>query len=86
MLLVADLVSLQVLPDGTYVKPKNPRLAYGTMVLVRANIVGFAGHSLAQLAGMGNQRPNCRLSTAANWAQGYPSTTAVTSISITMSS
>ena len=48
MLLVADLVSLQVLPDGTYVKPKNPRLAYGTMVLVRANIVGFAGHSLAQ--------------------------------------
>ncbi|XP_053381781.1 peroxisomal acyl-coenzyme A oxidase 1-like [Mercenaria mercenaria] len=34
--------------DGTYIAPETPRLAYGTMVLVRALIVGQCAKSLAQ--------------------------------------
>ncbi|XP_060562644.1 peroxisomal acyl-coenzyme A oxidase 1-like [Ruditapes philippinarum] len=34
--------------DGTYIPSKNPRLAYGTMVLVRAFIVGLCSKGLAQ--------------------------------------
>ncbi|XP_053381780.1 peroxisomal acyl-coenzyme A oxidase 1-like [Mercenaria mercenaria] len=34
--------------DGTYIPAKNPRLAYGTMVFVRALIVGGCSKSLAQ--------------------------------------
>ncbi|KAK7502853.1 hypothetical protein BaRGS_00005802 [Batillaria attramentaria] len=37
----------QVLEDGTYVKPKNDRLTYGTMTLIRSNIVGGAARSLS---------------------------------------
>jgi len=35
--------------DGTYVKPPDARLAYGTMTLVRANICVQSARSLAQV-------------------------------------
>eukprot|EP00058_Branchiostoma_floridae_P003164 XP_002588652.1 hypothetical protein BRAFLDRAFT_61617 [Branchiostoma floridae] len=38
----------QVLPDGTYVKPANSKLAYGTMMLVRSYIVSDAAQSLCR--------------------------------------
>lgn len=38
----------QVLEDGTFVKPPNAKIAYGSMVLVRAAIVTDAARSLAQ--------------------------------------
>lgn len=38
----------QVLEDGTYVKPPNAKIAYGSMVLVRAAIVTDAARALAQ--------------------------------------
>ncbi|KAH3748665.1 hypothetical protein DPMN_183113 [Dreissena polymorpha] len=34
--------------DGTYVPPKNAKIAYGSMVFIRAMIVGDMGRSLAQ--------------------------------------
>ncbi|KAK7091567.1 peroxisomal acyl-coenzyme A oxidase 1-like [Littorina saxatilis] len=37
----------QVLEDGTYVKPKNSRLTYGTMTLIRSGIVGQAARALS---------------------------------------
>ncbi|XP_076456592.1 peroxisomal acyl-coenzyme A oxidase 1-like [Babylonia areolata] len=37
----------QVLEDGTYIKPKNTRLTYGSMTMVRTNLVGGAARSLA---------------------------------------
>ena len=41
---------VQVSEDGTYVKPKSSRLMYGTMTLIRSNIVGYAARSLAMAA------------------------------------
>lgn len=38
----------QVLEDGTYVKPPNAKIAYGSMVLVRAAIVTDAARALSQ--------------------------------------
>ncbi|XP_066268561.1 peroxisomal acyl-coenzyme A oxidase 1-like [Branchiostoma lanceolatum] len=38
----------KVEPDGTYVKPPSTKLAYGTMVQVRANIVVNSGRVLAK--------------------------------------
>ncbi|XP_066268563.1 peroxisomal acyl-coenzyme A oxidase 1-like isoform X1 [Branchiostoma lanceolatum] len=38
----------RVEPDGTYVKPPSTKLAYGTMVQVRANIVMYSGVVLAK--------------------------------------
>ncbi|XP_039183972.1 peroxisomal acyl-coenzyme A oxidase 1 isoform X3 [Crotalus tigris] len=38
----------KVEPDGTYVKPLNAKLTYGTMVFIRSIIVGDAAHSLAR--------------------------------------
>lgn len=38
----------KVLKDGTYVKPPNARLSYGSMTLVRAVIVGDASRGLSQ--------------------------------------
>ncbi|GFO40421.1 acyl-CoA oxidase [Plakobranchus ocellatus] len=40
----------QVLEDGTFVSPKNDRLVYGSMTLVRSQIVGSCGRSLAKAA------------------------------------
>ncbi|XP_062581681.1 peroxisomal acyl-coenzyme A oxidase 1-like [Saccostrea cucullata] len=37
----------KVLEDGTYVTPPDQRIAYGTMVLIRAKIVGMISSSLA---------------------------------------
>lgn len=42
------LLNFQVLEDGTYVKPPNAKIAYGSMVLVRAAIVTDAARALAQ--------------------------------------
>lgn len=39
---------LQVKPDGTYVKPLNNKLTYGTMVFVRSFLVGEAARSLSK--------------------------------------
>ncbi|KAK7092006.1 peroxisomal acyl-coenzyme A oxidase 1-like [Littorina saxatilis] len=36
----------QILPDGTYIKPKNDRLMYGGMTSLRAGIVGTASRRL----------------------------------------
>ena len=38
----------QVLENGTYIKPKNAKLAYGSMVLIRSSIVTDASRGLAQ--------------------------------------
>uniref|UniRef100_A0A0B8RV50 Acyl-coenzyme A oxidase n=1 Tax=Philothamnus irregularis TaxID=1899461 RepID=A0A0B8RV50_9SAUR len=38
----------KVEPDGTYVKPLNAKLTYGTMVFIRSFIVGDAARSLAK--------------------------------------
>uniref|UniRef100_A0A8C6YN89 Acyl-coenzyme A oxidase n=1 Tax=Naja naja TaxID=35670 RepID=A0A8C6YN89_NAJNA len=38
----------KVEPDGTYVKPLNAKLTYGTMVFIRSIIVGDSGRSLAR--------------------------------------
>ncbi|XP_076083780.1 peroxisomal acyl-coenzyme A oxidase 1-like isoform X1 [Mytilus galloprovincialis] len=38
----------QVHDDGTYVKPQNAKLAYGSMVLIRSSIVSDAARGLAQ--------------------------------------
>ncbi|XP_078585053.1 peroxisomal acyl-coenzyme A oxidase 1-like [Branchiostoma floridae x Branchiostoma japonicum] len=38
----------RVEPDGTYVRPPSTKLAYGTMVQVRAGIVMFSGMNLAK--------------------------------------
>uniref|UniRef100_A0A8C5KPN1 Acyl-coenzyme A oxidase n=1 Tax=Jaculus jaculus TaxID=51337 RepID=A0A8C5KPN1_JACJA len=38
----------QVKPDGTYVKPLNNKLTYGTMVFVRSYLVGEAARSLSK--------------------------------------
>ncbi|XP_063406788.1 peroxisomal acyl-coenzyme A oxidase 1-like isoform X5 [Mytilus trossulus] len=38
----------QVHEDGTYVKPQNAKLAYGSMVLIRSSIVSDAARGLAQ--------------------------------------
>ncbi|XP_058021927.1 peroxisomal acyl-coenzyme A oxidase 1 isoform X1 [Ahaetulla prasina] len=38
----------KVEPDGTYVKPLNAKLTYGTMVFIRSFIVGDAARSLAR--------------------------------------
>ncbi|XP_021378180.1 peroxisomal acyl-coenzyme A oxidase 1-like [Mizuhopecten yessoensis] len=38
----------KVLEDGTYVKPPNSRLSYGSMTLIRAAIVGDSSRGLAQ--------------------------------------
>ncbi|XP_044309580.1 peroxisomal acyl-coenzyme A oxidase 1 isoform X5 [Varanus komodoensis] len=38
----------KVEPDGTYVKPLNDKLTYGTMVFIRSIIVGDAARSLAR--------------------------------------
>ncbi|KAI4894851.1 hypothetical protein NFI96_018297, partial [Prochilodus magdalenae] len=38
----------QVEPDGTYVKPPSDKLTYGTMVFIRAMIVGESGRSLSK--------------------------------------
>ncbi|XP_040845577.1 peroxisomal acyl-coenzyme A oxidase 1 isoform X4 [Ochotona curzoniae] len=38
----------QVKPDGTYVKPLNNKLTYGTMVFVRSFLVGEAARSLSK--------------------------------------
>nr|XP_060620629.1 peroxisomal acyl-coenzyme A oxidase 1 isoform X1 [Anolis sagrei ordinatus] len=38
----------KVEPDGTYVKPLNAKLTYGTMVFIRSIIVGDAARSLAR--------------------------------------
>ncbi|CAG5122877.1 unnamed protein product [Candidula unifasciata] len=38
----------QVLEDGTFVSPKNDRLLYGSMTLIRSQIVGSCGRSLAK--------------------------------------
>ena len=47
--LLSDLIWLQVLKDGTFVKGKHDKLSYGTMVFVRALIVwDVAARSLAQ--------------------------------------
>ena len=32
-------------PDGTYLKPPRAKIAYGTMVMVRAGIVWFAARA-----------------------------------------
>ena len=37
----------QVLPDGTYIKPSNARLGYGTMVWVRTQIVTGCSNAMA---------------------------------------
>lgn len=39
-------VCTQILPDGTYIKPKNDRLMYGGMTSLRAGIVGTASRKL----------------------------------------
>ncbi|NWI16342.1 ACOX1 oxidase, partial [Crypturellus soui] len=38
----------QVEPDGTYVKPLSDKLTYGTMVFIRAHIVGDAARALSR--------------------------------------
>ena len=38
----------QVERDGAYKPPVNMRIAYGSMVLIRASIVGSTGHCLAK--------------------------------------
>ncbi|OWF46410.1 peroxisomal acyl-coenzyme A oxidase 1-like [Mizuhopecten yessoensis] len=38
----------KVLEDGTYVKPANSKLSYGSMVMIRASIVGAVSRALAQ--------------------------------------
>lgn len=38
----------QVEKDGTYIPPENAKIAYGSMVYIRALIVGDAARSLAQ--------------------------------------
>ncbi|XP_013188650.1 probable peroxisomal acyl-coenzyme A oxidase 1 [Amyelois transitella] len=40
----------QVLKDGTYVKSKNDKLAYGTMVLIRVMIVNDASYEISRAA------------------------------------
>ena len=37
-----------MLENGTYIKPKNAKLAYGSMVLIRSSIVTDASRGLAQ--------------------------------------
>ena len=43
-------ISQQVLEDGTFVEPKNDRLVYGSMTLIRTGIVGECGKALAKAA------------------------------------
>ncbi|XP_033726863.1 peroxisomal acyl-coenzyme A oxidase 1-like [Pecten maximus] len=38
----------KVLKDGTYLKPENTKLSYGSMVMIRAGIVGSVSRALAQ--------------------------------------
>ncbi|KAK3759079.1 hypothetical protein RRG08_010693 [Elysia crispata] len=40
----------QVLEDGTFIFPKNDRLVYGSMTLIRTSIVGSCGRALAKAA------------------------------------
>lgn len=42
--------SLQILEDGTYIKPQSDRLIYGAMTFVRSFIVWDAGRGLAKAA------------------------------------
>ena len=41
-----QLLFSQVLPDGTYIKPKNDRLMYGGMTSLRASVVGVSSRGL----------------------------------------
>ena len=43
---MGKLLFSQVLPDGTYIKPKNDRLMYGGMTSLRAGIVGLSSRGL----------------------------------------
>ncbi|XP_069107153.1 peroxisomal acyl-coenzyme A oxidase 1-like [Argopecten irradians] len=38
----------KVLKDGTYIKPENTKLSYGSMVMIRASIVGMTARALSQ--------------------------------------
>jgi acyl-CoA oxidase len=42
------MLLFQVKPDGTYVKPLNNKLTYGTMVFVRSFLVGEAARCLSK--------------------------------------
>ena len=48
MIYTLNYYVIKVHKDGTFVRPKSDKLTYGTMVLVRANIVGGSGSNLAQ--------------------------------------
>ena len=45
---VRAVSSLQVKPDGTYIKPPTAKITYGTMSYVRAGIVIMSARSLAK--------------------------------------
>ena len=42
------LSAAQVKPDGTYIKPPDSKITYGTMVYVRAGIVVMVARALAR--------------------------------------
>ena len=42
------MYNTQVTPDGTYIKPPNEKISYGTMVLVRSGLIYHAGWSLSK--------------------------------------
>ena len=48
MLFNKELISWQVERDGTYKPPISMKITYGTMVGIRAGLVGFAADCLAQ--------------------------------------
>ncbi len=45
---LSDLLYPQVKPDGTYIKPPSAKIAYGTMVYVRAGIAVMVARALAK--------------------------------------
>lgn len=45
---VKDNILLQVTEDGTYIPPKNPKLAYGAMTLYRSQMLIITASYLAR--------------------------------------
>uniref|UniRef100_A0A0B6ZLF2 Acyl-coenzyme A oxidase n=1 Tax=Arion vulgaris TaxID=1028688 RepID=A0A0B6ZLF2_9EUPU len=60
----------QVLEDGTFVSPKNDRLVYGSMTLIRSQIVGGCARSLAKAVTIATRYSAVRRQSEINTGQG----------------
>ncbi|XP_012935860.1 peroxisomal acyl-coenzyme A oxidase 1 isoform X1 [Aplysia californica] len=60
----------QVLEDGTFIQPKNDRLVYGSMTLIRAQIVGGTARALAKAVTIATRYSAVRRQSQINSGQG----------------